>query len=83
MKLHLLASFLSLATTTLHSQTLSITSLRIDHRLNPLGMDEPSPGLSWQILADEKSVTQSHYQIIVSEDIVSVIKGIGTSCKAS
>jgi hypothetical protein len=79
MKLLLLASFLSLANTPLVSQTLSITSLHTDHRHNPIGMDEPSPGLSWQILADEISVTQSHYQIIVSADIASVMKGIGTS----
>ncbi len=42
-------------------------------------MDESRPGLSWQIRADEQGVIQQRYQIIVSEDIVSVMKGIGTA----
>lgn len=45
---------------------LEIKDLRTEYLLNPIGIDETQPRLSWKIDADEKGVLQSAYQIGVS-----------------
>lgn len=42
-----------------------------------MGTDGSVPGLGWEIVAGERDVLQHHYQVIVSEGIGSVAKGIG------
>ena len=44
----------------------TVTNLRCEMLVNPLGIDEKKPRLSWQINAGQRSVQQSAYHIIVS-----------------
>ncbi len=47
----------------------SLTHLRCEYQINPIGIDVRQPRLSWQLLADERGVVQAAYQIRVAESI--------------
>jgi alpha-L-rhamnosidase len=51
--------------------------LRCEYRVNPLGVDEPAPRLSWVLHSNERSQKQNGYQILVagSEDMIRADKG--------
>jgi len=63
-KLLLLAVILQLSVLLSQAQT-TITHLTTDHAINPLGIENPTPLLSWQIQSTRKGVTQSAYEIQV------------------
>jgi len=46
----------------------SVSKLRVNYRNNPLGIDDPTPRLSWQINASTRGFIQHAYQIQVSTD---------------
>ena len=46
--------------------TLKVTALRTEYKVNPLGIDQAKPRLSWQIQSSERNVVQSAYQIRVA-----------------
>lgn len=54
---------------------IEVTSLFVDNKINPLGIDELYPELSWQLSSTKRNVTQSAFNIRVSEDIESLEKG--------
>jgi len=58
--LFMLAAFLPLAA--------SVTPLKLqcEYRTNPLGIDVTQPRLFWQLQSDERSQTQTAYQILVA-----------------
>jgi len=41
-------------------------NLRCDYRVNPLGIENQKPNLSWQTITSENNWLQSAYQIYVS-----------------
>ena len=43
--------------------TLSVVNLRTAYQTNPVGIDVLKPGLSWEIVSDERKVLQTAYQI--------------------
>ena len=45
-----------------------VVRLRCDHLVNPLGMDNTAPRLSWNIEIKERNWTQSAYQVLVASD---------------
>ncbi|KPK02574.1 MAG: alpha-L-rhamnosidase, partial [Gemmatimonas sp. SG8_28] len=45
----------------------SLTRLRCEYAINPLGSDVKQPRLSWEIVADGRGVTQMAYQVRVAE----------------
>ena len=47
----------------------SVTNLRCEMLVNPLGIDIKDPRFSWQLISDQRNVQQSEYQIIVSSSI--------------
>lgn len=49
--------------------------LRCEYRENPLGIDSPSPHLSWQSDSTERNWKQSAYQILVASSIVALRSG--------
>jgi len=55
----LIAGFIS-------SAQVTIKNLRCEMLNNPLGIDAPQPRFSWQLQSNERNVTQTSYQIIVS-----------------
>lgn len=45
---------------------LSVTGLECEYTENPLGIDEPSPNLSWELSSTQRGVTQESYRIMVA-----------------
>jgi len=45
------------------SAQLKVTSLTTDYKTNPIGIDNPIPGLSWIIQSDEANTMQESYEI--------------------
>jgi alpha-L-rhamnosidase len=45
----------------------SLTRLRCEYSINPLGIDVQQPRLSWELVADGRGVTQAAFQIRVAE----------------
>ena len=50
----------------LQAQEIRPTYLRCEARVNPLGVDEPNPQLSWELLANVRSQRQTAYRILVA-----------------
>ena len=48
------------------AQAITPQQLRCEYRVNPLGIDETKPRLSWTLASDRQNDRQSAYQIIVS-----------------
>ena len=42
------------------------TNLRCEYQVNPLGIDEPRPRLSWQLESSERAQMQTAYHVIVA-----------------
>ena len=49
------------------SQNLEVYDLSVEHKKNPMGLEAPSPRLSWKLRSSAKNVLQTHYQIQVAE----------------
>lgn len=49
-------------------QSLMVSNLRCEYLVNPMGMDQPQPRFSWEIVSKERSVVQSTYRIFISDD---------------
>ena len=50
-----------------NAQSLIIYNLKCDYKINPIGIDNLSPTLSWQIKGDKvKDLEQTAYQILVA-----------------
>jgi len=52
-----------------------VTSLRTDYKTNPLGIDNPSPGLSWKIESEKMNTMQDSYEIRAALDETDLKKG--------
>ena len=59
------------------AQTLSVDYLRCDSRVDPLGIDNVHPVLSWTIQSKEKAIVQTAYRILVAHDAQFLDKNIG------
>jgi len=55
------------------AQTLAASHLRCEYKQNPVGIDNLKPHLSWQLLSSENNILQSAYQVMVSDDSLSLI----------
>jgi alpha-L-rhamnosidase len=44
----------------------SAVDARCEYRIDPLGLDQPTPNFSWKIQAKERSQSQSAYRVLVS-----------------
>lgn len=60
-----------------YSQALQLTNLRCEYRVNPLGIENTTPHLSWEIKADGRDVMQSAYRVLVSDDVSVLQKNVG------
>lgn len=45
---------------------LSITELKCESAVNPLGIDQKTPKFSWKLISDQRGVMQKSYQLMVS-----------------
>jgi hypothetical protein len=46
----------------------TVQDLRINNRTNPLGVDDPRPGLSWRLRSDVRGARQTAYRVQVASD---------------
>jgi len=51
----------------LFSQNIKVQETLLENRINPLGIDETQPKFSWILKSEKRNVTQSAYQLQVSE----------------
>lgn len=56
---------------------LSVVDLKCEYATNPIGLDTPSPQLSWRIESDKRMVLQDAYQILVSDSPEGLAKDVG------
>ncbi len=61
--LHLLLFCLSLVLVLDASAQVSVVNPRTDYRTNPLGIGNPNPRLSWEIVSSQRNSLQTAYQI--------------------
>lgn len=66
MKTFKILLFCLISFTGLSAQQLSVNSLTVEHKVNPIGMDAAQPRLSWKISASGNNVMQTAYQIRVA-----------------
>lgn len=61
-----------------HGQSVCTPSdLTTDHLENPIGIDNPSPRLSWKIKDTRTGAKQTAYQILIGTDSMEVLSGKG------
>ena len=63
-----------------YSQSLPLCkaeNLRCDHLVNPIGIDNPNPRLSWLLNDSRNGAKQIAYRIIAGTDSIEVVKGNG------
>lgn len=68
MKHLLLTIALLLTILTAEAQDLSVMDLTCDHKVNPMGIDNPKPRLSWKISGSGNNILQTAYSIRVASD---------------
>jgi alpha-L-rhamnosidase len=51
------------------SDQIVVSKLKLETRINPIGIDVSSPRFSWQISSKESGILQTAYQIIVAESL--------------
>lgn len=61
-----LSAVLSLALFQMASASLTVERLRCEYLVNPMGIDQTKPRLSWQVNSLERGETQTAWQVIVS-----------------
>lgn len=44
----------------------AVRELRVDNRLQPLGVDDPNPALSWRLRSDARGDRQTAYRVLVA-----------------
>ncbi|MFT4095081.1 MAG: family 78 glycoside hydrolase catalytic domain [Niabella sp.] len=62
---------------TITAQTLRVANARCNYRVNPLGVDDKHPSLSWEIQSDLKNIRQAAYRILVADDSLQLTKNNG------
>jgi hypothetical protein len=63
--------FVSLASATFSFAQLSIQSLLVENKVNPIGLDVLNPRFSWQLASDKRNVMQTAYEIRVANSVKS------------
>ena len=66
-----------LFTVNLHSQAIEAVKLTCEYKVDPVGIETTSPGLSWQLQSSKRNVSATAYRIIVADDITLLKKDSG------
>jgi hypothetical protein len=77
MKKLLLGLCLILLVQMANSQQLKVHELRTSYLQNPIGVDQAKPMLFWKLSSNQRSVLQTAYQILVSDDSLVLVKDQG------
>ncbi|MCD8193957.1 MAG: glycoside hydrolase family 78 protein [Tannerellaceae bacterium] len=78
-KLFLVSLLFSLAAfgSTGKAQSFAPTGLQSDHLENPLGIDNPTPRLTWKLDDSRQGARQTAYRLVVGTDSMAVVAGQG------
>jgi alpha-L-rhamnosidase len=76
-KRFILLSLLFFGFCSIKAEVLKVTALKVAQLVNPLGIDEKQPFLSWQIVSEKRGVTQEAYQILVASSEVKLANNEG------
>ena len=74
--LYLALAFIQLAPISIRAD-LAPTALRCEYRINPLGIDEASPRLTWRVESKKRGAKQSAYHILVASSAEQLAKNTG------
>jgi len=58
-------------------QVVAPQDLLCEYRVNPLGIDNPSPRFSWKVVTQERGSFQTGYQVLVSQNLENLERDIG------
>ncbi|MEY2902697.1 MAG: hypothetical protein RLY89_1803 [Bacteroidota bacterium] len=64
-----------------YSQQLKVQELRCAYLQNPIGVDHIKPMLHWKLVSNQRSVLQTAYQILVSDDSLALVQHQGNVWK--
>ena len=56
---------------------LTITNLKCEYLINPIGLDEPNPRFVWQLVSEKPETMQEAVQLIVGTNVPELDKGNG------
>ncbi len=73
----LIAVFLQVTSSMLMAQDFSVSFMRCEDRVNPIGVQTVKPRLSWQIQSGQRNILQSAYRILVADDSLLLQKNLG------
>ncbi len=59
------------------AQSLTPVNLTCENQVDPLGIDNAFPELSWQIISAQRGVLQTAYRILVSDNIANINQNVG------
>jgi len=68
---------LSVISTAFCQNVLSITDLKCENKVNPLGIENKNPRLNWVLKSAERDQIQTAYRVLVSDNIASLKLNIG------
>ena len=68
---------ISLSITTFAQNSLTVTNLKCDSKINPIGIGVKNPHLSWESQSADRDVRQSAFQILVSDSREKLKDNIG------
>lgn len=72
------ALFLMLAPVASVSAQTTLTALKTEYLINPIGLDNPNPRFTWQMNDATPGARQLTYRILVNTDSVALLKGKAT-----
>ena len=60
-----------------HTQTITVSNLKVEGRSGMNGIEQQHPGFSWQIFSTSRNIVQTGYQIIVAKSLNKIDENIG------
>ncbi len=76
-KIILLLSVCTLLYSDVNASSIKIAEVKCESQHNPLGIQSEKPLLSWVLSASERNVTQTAYQVLVSDNLSQLSKNNG------
>jgi alpha-L-rhamnosidase len=67
MKKSIFLLFISIALVSMGLAQVSVKNLRCENRANPVGLDNPFPRFSWQLVSNQRNVIQTAYEIRIGK----------------
>jgi alpha-L-rhamnosidase len=59
------------------AQTLQVSNLKCEYKVNPLGIETTAPKLSWQLQCSGYNIKQTAYHVLVADNLAALQKNLG------